>query len=53
MLIAPIGEIIEEVLLDNICYFRKEIEINLVSNWYINQCRNDIATLVNGKSEIK
>jgi predicted amidohydrolase len=49
MLIAPDGEIIEEVLSDKSCYFRKEIDINKVSNWYINQCRNDIVKLVNGK----
>ncbi len=50
MLIDPNGEIIEEVLSDKLCYFRKEIEINQVSNWYINQCRNDIVKLINGKS---
>jgi predicted amidohydrolase len=49
MLIAPDGDIIEEVLSDKLCYFRKEIEINQVSNWYINQSRNDIVKLVNGK----
>ena len=50
MLIDPNGEIIEEVLSDKLCYFRKEIEINQVSNWYISQCRNDIVKLINGKS---
>ena len=53
MLIGPDGEIIEEILSDEICCFRKEIEISQVSNWYINKCRNDIARLVNGKSEVK
>lgn len=52
LLIAPDGEIIEEVLSDKLCYFRKQIEISQVSNWYINQNRNNIVKLINGRSEI-
>ena len=48
MLIGPDGEIIEEILSDKLFYFRKEIELNQVSNCYIDQCRNDIVKLVNG-----
>lgn len=42
MLIAPDGEIIEEVLSDKVYYFRRKIDLNKVSNWYLNQIRNDI-----------
>ncbi len=49
MLIDPKGEIIEEILSDKLCYFRKEIELNQVSNWFIDQCRNDIVKLINIK----
>lgn len=50
MLIAPNGEIIQEILSDKRCYFRKEIELDQVSNWYINQCRNDIVKLIKAYS---
>jgi predicted amidohydrolase len=46
MLVSPDGEIIEEVLSDKIYCFRREIDLNQVSNWYINQSRNDIVKLV-------
>ena len=49
MLIAPDGEIIEEVLSNKLCSFRRQIEINHVSNWYISQHRNDIVKLINGR----
>ena len=51
MLIAPDGEIIEEILSDKLCCVRRQIEINQVSNWYISQHRNDIVKLINGRIE--
>lgn len=48
MLISPSGEIIDETVSDKLCCFKKEIDIEEVSNWYINQCRNDVVKLVKG-----
>lgn len=46
MLIAPGGEIIEEIISKELCFFRKQIELDEISNWYISQCRIDIVRLV-------
>ena len=53
MLISPSGEIIEEVVSDKSIVFRRKIELDKISNWYINQCRNDIVTLVKGNIDGK
>ena len=48
MLISPRGEIINEIVSDKANAFRRKIELDKISNWYINQCRNDIVKLIQG-----
>ncbi|WBW95244.1 carbon-nitrogen hydrolase family protein [Oceanirhabdus sp. W0125-5] len=49
MLISPSGEIIEEIVSDEVTAFRRTIELDEISNWYINQCRNDVIKLSEGE----
>ena len=49
MIIAPNGEILEEIVSDKLCCLKKEIELDEISDWYINQCRNDIIKLTKGE----
>ncbi|WBW95257.1 hypothetical protein [Oceanirhabdus sp. W0125-5] len=53
MLISPSGGIIEEVISHKASYLKKEIEINKVCNWYIEQCGNDIVKLIKGMEDKK
>ena len=41
--------VLEEIISEEQCFFRKEIELDEISNWYISQCRNDIVKLVGGR----
>lgn len=49
MLISPDGEVIEEVVSDKLFCFKRTINLEEVSNWYINQMRKDVIMLVEGK----
>ncbi|UCC20066.1 MAG: carbon-nitrogen hydrolase family protein [Promethearchaeota archaeon] len=42
MIIDPKGEILKEIISDKIQYFRIKIDLNMVSDWYINQSRFDL-----------
>jgi predicted amidohydrolase len=53
MLIAPNGEVIEEVVSDKLVTFKRTINLDEVSNWYINHMRNDVIRLVDGKEHNK
>ncbi len=48
MLIAPSGQIIDEIISEKASTFRRKIDLKKVSDWYINQCRNDVIKLVEG-----
>ncbi len=48
MLIAPDGEVIEEVVSDKLTSFKSKINLEEVSNWYINQMRNDVIWVAEG-----
>lgn len=52
MLISPSGEIIEEIVSDKRNIIKRIIDLNKISDWYINQCRNDVIKLVEGKCDI-
>lgn len=45
MLIAPNGKVIEEIISDNPKYIKHKVNLKEVSNWYINQSRNDVIRL--------
>ncbi len=49
MLISPSGQIIEEIISDKTNIFKRKIDLDKVSDWYINQCRDDIIKLVEMK----
>jgi predicted amidohydrolase len=51
MLISPSGEIIEELISDKTSIIKRKINLDKISDWYINQCRNDVIKLVEGKYE--
>jgi predicted amidohydrolase len=51
MLISPSGEIVEEIVSGNTCIIKRKIDLGKISDWYINQCRNDVIKLVEGKSD--
>jgi predicted amidohydrolase len=53
MLISPSGEIIEEIVSDRANVFRRKIDLDKISNWYINQCRNDVVKLVKANVEVR
>ncbi|MBX4266763.1 carbon-nitrogen hydrolase family protein [Clostridium estertheticum] len=50
MLIGPDGEVIEEIISNKLSCFKRTINLEEVSNWYINQMRNDVIMLVDGKA---
>jgi predicted amidohydrolase len=52
MLISPRGEIIEEVVSDKMNIIKRKIDLDNISDWYINQCRNDVIKLVDGKCDV-
>ncbi|ERI92372.1 hydrolase, carbon-nitrogen family [Clostridiales bacterium oral taxon 876 str. F0540] len=53
MLIAPSGEIIEELVSDKTNIIKRKINLDKISDWYINQCRNDVVKLVEGKYDVR
>lgn len=46
MLISPKGQVVEEVISSELEIIKKTIDIDDISNWYLNQCRNDIVKVV-------
>ncbi|HAG43051.1 MAG TPA: carbon-nitrogen hydrolase family protein, partial [Clostridium sp.] len=46
MLISPKGQVIEEVVSSDLEIIKKTIDIDDISNWYLNQCRSDIVKIV-------
>jgi predicted amidohydrolase len=53
MLIAPNGEIVDEILSEQFRYFRREIDFDNNSNWYISQMRNDVIRLISEEDNKK
>lgn len=51
MIITPTGEILGEIISEDICYIKKEIDLDEISDWYLSQCRNDIVRLIGGINE--
>jgi len=49
MLIGPDGAVIEEVVSDKLFYFKRTINLDEVSDWYINSMRNDVIRLIDVK----
>lgn len=47
-IISPAGHFLRECKSLDMEIIRTKIELNEISNWYINQCRNDIVKLVRG-----
>lgn len=52
MLIAPGGEVIEEVVSDKLVTLRAIIDLEKVSNWYISTMRNDVVRLAQGNKNL-
>ncbi|MGY0371976.1 carbon-nitrogen hydrolase family protein [Clostridium sp. JNZ J1-5] len=53
MLISPSGEIIEEIISEKTNIFKRKIDLDNISDWYINQCRNDVIKLMDGKGDVR
>lgn len=45
MLIAPDGQVIEEIVSGDMKFIKHKIDLAKNSNWYIDQCRNDVIRL--------
>jgi hypothetical protein len=43
--IAPNGEILGEIISAQRQVLRVELDLSQVSDWYLNQCRNDIVVI--------
>lgn len=52
MLIAPDGQALDEIVSEKACTFKRKIDLSKISNWYIEQCRNDVIKLVDGRYDI-
>lgn len=48
MVISPSGQVIGEIVSDKVKTFKCNLNLDKVSDWYINQCRNDVVKLVKG-----
>jgi predicted amidohydrolase len=42
MVIAPDGNVIHEVVSSETVFVRAELDLSLVTNWYLDQCRTDV-----------
>lgn len=49
MLIAPDGEVISEITSSNLRIIKETIDTDNISNWYLNQARNDVLKIVSAK----
>lgn len=49
MLIAPDGEVISEIVSSDLRIIRESIDMDKISNWYLNQARNDIIKIISVK----
>jgi predicted amidohydrolase len=45
MVIAPDGQVIGEVISDQAESIRAELDLTLISNWYLSQCREDVVAI--------
>lgn len=45
MAIAPSGEILNEIIAPKQGFFRMKLDLSQVSDWYLNQCRDDVVTI--------
>jgi predicted amidohydrolase len=46
MLIGSDGEVISEIISKDLCIIKENIDTDNISNWYLNQSRNDILKIV-------
>jgi len=53
MLVSPRGEVLEEIHSDRLCSFRRGINLDEASNWYMSQSRHDVVTLTSGNGAKK
>jgi predicted amidohydrolase len=44
-IIAPDGQVIHEVVSENIAVLRADLDMSLVSDWYLEQCRTDVVQI--------
>lgn len=49
MLIAPDGEVISEIVSSDLRIIRETIDTDKISNWYLNQARNDVLKIISVK----
>jgi predicted amidohydrolase len=45
MVIAPDGQVLEEVVSDQATAVRTQLDLTLLSNWYLDQCRDDVVAI--------
>ncbi len=45
MIIAPDGKVVGEIVSDKKAMLRATLDLSLVSNWYLNQCREDVVLI--------
>lgn len=53
MLISPRGEVLEEIISGETDIFKRKIDLDKISNWYIGQCRNDVIKLVGSRENAR
>ncbi|ABK61183.1 MULTISPECIES: hypothetical protein [Clostridium] len=46
MLVAPDGEVISEIVSSDLRIIREIIDTDKISNWYLNQARNDVVKII-------
>lgn len=45
IIIAPDGHVMGEVVSEKTAFLRTELDLSLVSNWYLEQCRSDVVQI--------
>jgi predicted amidohydrolase len=51
--VAPDGQVLGEILSDRLEVMRVDLDLSLVSNWYLDQCRTDLVTIGPGENAIR
>jgi predicted amidohydrolase len=51
IIIAPNGEVIDEVVSDQTATLQANLDLSLVSDWYLSQCRTDVVEVKPPKNE--
>jgi predicted amidohydrolase len=48
--VAPSGQVLGEIMSDRLEVMRVDLDLSLVSNWYLDQCRTDLVTIGPGEN---